>query len=74
LGRNEEALDALERAAALQPMNGLAFYEVGMTHHALGRRDKVDEVLSHLASFDPKLANKLAVDAGLARPFPEAAR
>ena len=55
-------------------MNGFAFYEVGMTHHALGRRDKVDEVLSHLASFDPRLANKLAVDAGLARPFPEAAR
>ena len=49
------------------PMNGFAFYQVGMTHHALGRSDKVEEVLGHLSSFDPKLANKLAHDAGLAR-------
>ena len=66
LGQPEEALAAFERAAVLQPMNGFAFYEVGMTHHALGRKDKVEEVLGHLGSFDPKLANRLARDAGLA--------
>jgi tetratricopeptide (TPR) repeat protein len=66
LERNEEALQAFERTAVLQPMNGFAFYEVGMTHHALGRKDKVEEVLGHLGSFDPKMANKLAHDAGLA--------
>ena len=66
LGQPEQALDAFEQAAVLQPMNGHAFYEVGMTHHALGRSDKVEEVLGHLGSFDPRLANKLARDAGLA--------
>src|SRR5690606_28081682 len=70
LGRNEEALVAFERAAALQPLNGFAFYEAGMTHYALGRPDRVEQVLGHLASFDPRLANKLAEDAGLAEPLP----
>ena len=66
LGRNEEALKAFEQAALLQPMNGFAFYEVGMTYHALGRMAKVEEVLTHLSGFDPKMAHKLAHDAGLA--------
>lgn len=70
LGRNEQALEAFERAATLQPMNGFAFYEVGMTYHALGRMAKVEEVLTHLSGFDPKMANKLAHDAGLAAELP----
>jgi Flp pilus assembly protein TadD len=67
LGRNEDALAAFRRAGELQPFNGFAFYELGMTYHALGRSDKVDEVLGHVAGFDPKIANKLALDAGRAQ-------
>ena len=32
----------------------------------LGSTNKVEEVLGHLGSFDPRMANKLARDAGLA--------
>jgi tetratricopeptide (TPR) repeat protein len=71
LGRDQEALQPFERAAELQPFNGFAFYELGMTYHALGRLEKVDEVLGHVAGFDPKIANKLAIDAGRAQTLAE---
>ena len=55
----------LERAAQLQPMNPYAWYNLGMAHAALGDRDKLAETHAHLDRFDPKMALKLARDAGL---------
>ena len=59
LGRHEEAAQALEQAAHLQPMNGHAWYELGMAYHTLDSRDKLAEVIAHLNRFDPKLTQHL---------------
>jgi tetratricopeptide (TPR) repeat protein len=59
LGRHEEAAQALEQAARLQPMNGYAWYELGMAYHALNNRDKLDEVIAHLNRFDPNMTQHL---------------
>ena len=55
-GKHEESAQALERASALQSMNGHAWYELGMAYHTLNRRDKLAEVIAHLNRFDPKMA------------------
>jgi Flp pilus assembly protein TadD len=65
LGRHDKAVAALGRAAELQPMNPYAWYNLGMAHAAVGDRDKVAETHAHLDRFDPKMAKKLADDAGL---------
>ena len=41
-------------------MNGIAWYELGVTYHALGKRRELEQVLATLGGFDPKLANRLA--------------
>jgi tetratricopeptide (TPR) repeat protein len=68
LGRHDKAAEALERAGELQPMNPYAWYNLGMAYAALGERKKVKEAHAHLDRFDPKMARKLAVDAGLEEP------
>jgi len=40
-------------------MNGYAWYQLGMAHHALANRDKLDEVIAHLGSFDPAMTRQL---------------
>jgi len=64
LGNHEEAANAMQRAAELQPMNGFAWYHLGMAHHALRRTDKVAEVAKHLNRFDRKLTRQLIHDTG----------
>jgi Flp pilus assembly protein TadD len=65
LGHHDKAAAALGRAAQLQPMNPYAWYNLGMAYAALGDRDKLAETHAHLDRFDPKMALKLAGDAGL---------
>ena len=54
----------LQATFQLQPMNGSAWYYLGMAHHTLHRPEKVVSVIRHLHRFDPKLAHRLIVDAG----------
>ncbi len=47
------------------PMNPYAWYNLGMAYSELGERTKLAEAHAHLDRFDPKMALKLARDAGL---------
>ena len=40
-------------------MNGIAWYELGVTYHALGKHAAVERVLATLSDFEPKPANRL---------------
>ena len=68
MNRHEEAARALERAARLQPMNGIAWYELGMTYHALHRTDKVRETIAYLHEFEPKMTMQLMRETGVSLP------
>jgi len=46
-------------------MNPFAWYNLGMAYAALDERHKLREAHAHLDRFDPKMAHKLAQDAGL---------
>ncbi|MBM3344309.1 MAG: tetratricopeptide repeat protein [Betaproteobacteria bacterium] len=59
LKRHHEAIPSFERAAKLQPMNPHALYELGLQHHVLGQREKVDETVARLKEFDPKATEQL---------------
>ncbi len=73
LGRHEESAAARGEATSLQPMNSLAWYELGMVYHTLNRRDKLDEVIAHLNRFDPKTTQHLVRATGKsgASPSPD---
>ena len=64
MGRHEEAAQALEQAANLQPMNPHAWYALGMAHHTLGDAAKVKYVALHLVRFDPRMTRRLIQDSG----------
>ena len=65
LGRHEEAAKALEKAAALQPMNPHAWYSLGMAYHTLRNQDKVRQIIDQLSGFDPKMQKRLMQDTGM---------
>jgi hypothetical protein len=46
-------------------MNAFAWYNLGMAYATLGERQKLVESHAHLDRFDPRMAMKLAKDAGL---------
>ena len=62
LNRHDEAARALEQAAVLQPLSPYPWYHLGMAYHTLDNRKKVDEVIAHLNTFDPKVTRKLIND------------
>jgi Flp pilus assembly protein TadD len=64
LGQHEDAAKALNEAAKLQPMNPHAWYQLGMSSHALHKPEKVDEVVMHMLRFDPKMTRRLILDTG----------
>ncbi|MCX8017816.1 MAG: hypothetical protein N2690_07975, partial [Rhodocyclaceae bacterium] len=46
----------------LQPMNGEAYYQLGMALHHARRPDEVKAVVEKLVGFEPKRAKKLVQD------------
>ena len=49
-------------------MNGIAWYELGMTYHALHRTDKVRETIAYLHEFEPKMTIQLMHETGVSLP------
>ena len=67
--QHDAAAKALEKAAELQPMNPHAWYALGMANHTMGNKAKVDEIVTHLERFDPKMTRQLMRETGrIAQP------
>jgi len=64
LGEHAAAAAAFASAVALQPLHGEAYYLWGMACHRADQRAQLAKVVERLASFDPRLANRLVREAG----------
>jgi tetratricopeptide (TPR) repeat protein len=74
LGEHEQAAEAFTEVTKLQPMNGFGWYQLGMAYHMAGHGDRLEEVVSKLASFEQKTARLLVRHSGrsdLNRLLPE---
>ena len=45
-GRSEKALEHLERAVRLDPLSGIAHYQLGLAYRALGRTEEAERELA----------------------------
>ena len=63
--RLEEALVPLQKNTKLQPMSPYGWYQLDRVQHELGRTDETQQVLDHLAKFEPKIARQLERETGL---------
>jgi predicted TPR repeat methyltransferase len=58
-GNHPAAAEALRQAADLQPMNGAAWYALGMAWHHCHEPDRLKAVIEHCAEVDPQAARRL---------------
>jgi tetratricopeptide (TPR) repeat protein len=65
LGRNDEALAALERNTALQPMSPFGWYQRARLHMNRHEPDAALKIIRHLKGFEPKVAAQLERETGL---------
>ena len=63
--RLEEALVPLKKNTKLQPMSPYGWYQLARVQHELGRTEETQQVLDHLARFEPKIARQLERETGL---------
>ena len=63
--RLEEALIPLKRNTKLQPMSPYGWYQLARVQHELGQIEATQDVLDHLARFEPKIARQLERETGL---------
>jgi tetratricopeptide (TPR) repeat protein len=63
--RLEEAILPLERNTKLQPMSPYGWYQLARVQHDLGRPEKTQAILDHLARFEPSVARQLERETGL---------
>jgi glycosyltransferase involved in cell wall biosynthesis len=63
-GDHAGAAAALNEAAQLQPMNGLAWYALGMAWYHCNAPEKVEQVIEHTLTHDPQTAHRLIRDTG----------
>ena len=61
----EEAIAPLKRNTTLQPMSPYGWYQLARVQHQLGRVDEAQNILDHLARFEPDVARQLARETGL---------
>ena len=61
----EEALAPLKKNTKLQPMSPYGWYQLARVQHELGRSEETQQVLDHLAKFEPKIARQLERETGL---------
>jgi tetratricopeptide (TPR) repeat protein len=64
--RLDEALQALQRTAELQPLGPHAWYQMARIHTELRRVDEAVRIIRHLRGFEPKVADQLQRETGLA--------
>ena len=65
LGRNDEALVALERNTALQPMSPFGWYQRARLHMNRHEPEAALKIIRHLKGFEPKVAAQLERETGL---------
>jgi tetratricopeptide (TPR) repeat protein len=63
--RLDEAVAPLKKNTKLQPMSPYGWYQLARVQHELGRTRETQEVLDHLAKFEPKVARQLERETGL---------
>lgn len=66
LGRVEDAVDALKRNTELQPLSPYGWYQLAHAHLRLGQRDEAETVIRRIAKFEPKVAQQLERETGIA--------
>ena len=64
LGNQAEAAQAFKKVCELQPMNGIAFYQLGMAQHQCADAEALSKTAARLAEFDPKHTRMLVQDSG----------
>jgi tetratricopeptide (TPR) repeat protein len=65
LRRLEEAVAPLEKNTKLQPLSPYGWYQLARVQHDLGRSDRTQKILDHLARFEPNVARQLERETGL---------
>ncbi len=65
LRRPAEAVAPLKRNTELQPMSPYGWYQLARVQHGLGRLRETQNILDHLATFEPKIARQLGRETGL---------
>lgn len=66
LQRYDEAVAALERNTELQPMSPYGWYQLARVHMDRQQPDKARKIIRHLKGFEPKVAEQLERETGLA--------
>jgi len=68
MDRRAEAVAPLEKNTRLQPMSPFGWYQLARVRFDLGEPAKTQEIIDHLARFEPKVAAQLARETGLRAP------
>jgi len=66
LGRHDEAAGALQRNTELQPMSPYGWYQLARVQLERRQPDEARRIISHLKGFEPKVAEQLERETGLA--------
>lgn len=68
IGQNRlaEAAPVLRRATELQPMSPFAWYQLARLHAECGDADQARHIIAHLRGFEPRVAEQLVRETGLA--------
>lgn len=64
--RWDEAAEALRRTTELQPMSPDGWYQLAHLHARRREAERVEQIILHLRSFEPRVAAQLARETGLA--------
>ena len=64
--RLDEAVDALERNTELQPMSPYGWYQLARVHVDRSQPEQARKIIRHLKRFEPKVADQLSRETGLA--------
>jgi len=66
LGEMDKAVEALKEAARLQYFNPHAGYHLALAYHKLGEHEKAQAEYERVKSFDPKFAEQIRRETGIA--------
>lgn len=64
--RLDEAVEALKRNTELQPMSPFGWYQLARVHVDRQKPEEAQKIIRHLKGFEPKVADQLARETGLA--------
>jgi tetratricopeptide (TPR) repeat protein len=61
----EDSIPCLKRNIELQPMSPFGFYQLVHVYHRLGQTGQAEEMIRHLAGFEPQVARQLERETGI---------